>query len=145
MGRIGFAVAKRLRAFSVGRILYSGTKEKEEAKEIGAKFVELDTLLRESDYVIPCCSLNEKTTNLFNSETFSMMKPNSILINTSRGGVVNQSDLYDALKEKKIAAAGLDVTTPEPLPLNSPLLSLPNCVILPHIGSATIETRGSFL
>lgn len=69
------------------------------------------------------------------------MKPNAILINTSRGGIVDQEALYKVLKEKRIYAAGLDVTTPEPLPLDSPLLELDNCVILPHIGSADINTR----
>jgi len=78
---------------------------------------------------------------MFNKETFRKMKKTAIFINTSRGGLVNQTDLFDALSSGTIKSAGLDVTTPEPLPLTSPLLKLDNCVILPHIGSATQETR----
>ena len=141
LGRIGFAVAQRLRPFAIARILYTGHKEKPYAAEVTAEFVSLDVLLAQSDFVIASCPMSPETNNLFNTSTFSRMKPTSIFINTSRGGVVNQADLYEALKTGVIAAAGLDVTTPEPLPVNNELLGLDNCVILPHIGSATVETR----
>jgi len=141
LGRIGFAVAQRLRPFAVSRILYTGHKEKAYAAEVGAEFVSLDDLLTQSDFVVVSCLLSPETRHLFNALTFSRMKRTSIFINTSRGGVVNQPDLYDALKSGVIAAAGLDVTTPEPLPVDDPLLTLDNCVVLPHIGSATVETR----
>jgi len=141
LGRIGYAVAQRLRPFAVARILYSGHKEKPYAADVAAEFVPFNGLLAESDFVIASCPLSAETTNLFSATTFSRMKHTSIFVNTSRGGVVNQSDLYDALKTGVIAGAGLDVTTPEPLPVDHQLLSLDNCVILPHIGSATIETR----
>jgi len=141
LGRIGFAVAQRLRPFAVSRILYTGHKQKPYAADVAAEFVSLGVLLEQSDFVIACCPLSSETKNLFNASAFSHMKRTSIFINTSRGGIVNQPDLYDALKTGMIAAAGLDVTTPEPLPVNDKLLTLDNCVILPHIGSATVETR----
>lgn len=141
LGRIGFAVAQRLRPFALSRMLYTGHKQKSYAADVTAEFVSLDVLLEQSDFVIASCPLSSETTNLFNASTFSRMKHTSVFINTSRGGVVDQADLYDALKTGVIAAAGLDVTTPEPLPVSDKLLTLDNCVILPHIGSATIETR----
>jgi len=140
MGRIGLATAKRLKAFGC-EIIYSGTTPKPEADQLGAKFVDFDTLLKSSDFISVHCPLTPKTKNLFNDETFSKMKPSAIFVNTSRGPVVDQEALYKALKEGKIRAAGLDVTTPEPLPPSNPLLSLQNCVIVPHIGSATSKTR----
>ena len=141
LGRIGFAVAQRLRPFAVSRILYTGHREKPYAAEVAAEFVSLDTLLAQSDFVVACCPMSLETNNLFNASTFSRMKRTSIFVNTSRGGVVNQLDLCEALKTGVIAAAGLDVTTPEPLPVTDELLTLDNCVVLPHIGSATVETR----
>ena len=143
LGRIGFAVAQRLRPFAVSRILYTDHEQMPyaEAASVAAEFVSLGVLLEQSDFVIACCPLSSDTKNLFNASAFSHMKRTSIFINISRGGIVNQPDLYDALKTGMIAAAGLDVTTPEPLPVNDKLLTLDNCVILPHIGSATVETR----
>jgi len=142
LGRIGLAVVQRLKGFNC-KILYTGIKESEEGKKLNAKFVDLNTLLAESDFVSVHCPLNEKTKNLINSETLAKMKKGCILINTSRGGVVDQDALYNSLYNKKdgIIAAGLDVTTPEPLPTSHPLLTLSNVVILPHIGSASLATR----
>lgn len=140
-GRIGQCIASKLKSFSIYKLLYSGTKEKIEGKEFGAVFTSLDSLLKESDFVIVSCSLNETTKNLFSKEKFDLMKPTAIFVNTSRGGVVDQEALYDALKHSKIRAAGLDVIVPEPLPSDHKLLSLSNCVVLPHIGSATYQTR----
>lgn len=141
LGRIGFAVAQRLRPFAVSRILYTGHREKPYAAQVAAEFVPLDVLLAQSDFVIASCPMSPETNNLFSASTFSRMKRTSIFVNTSRGGVVNQADLCEALKTGVIAAAGLDVTTPEPLPVSDELLTLDNCVVLPHIGSATVETR----
>ena len=141
LGRIGFGVAQRLRPFALSRVLYTGHKEKSYAADVAAEFVSLNDLLAQSDFVIASCPLSDETKLLFSAATFSHMKRTAIFINTSRGGIVNQPDLYEALKTGVIAAAGLDVTTPEPLPVNDPLLTLDNCVILPHIGSATVETR----
>ena len=141
LGNIGFAVAQRLRPFAVSRILYADQKENSDAADVAAQLVSFDDLLALSDFVIVTCPLSDETRNLFNVSTFSRMKHTSIFINVSRGALVNQPDLYSALKSGVIAAAGLDVTTPEPLPVSDPLLTLDNCVILPHIATATIEVR----
>ena len=111
------------------------------AELVGARYVDFDTLLAESDFVSIHCPLAEGTRHLFDRDAFRRMKPTGILINTSRGGVVDQEALVAALVDGTIAGAGLDVTTPEPLPPDHPLVSLPNCVVLPHIGSASVATR----
>lgn len=140
-GRIGQAVARRVKAFNTGKILYFNRSERPEAKEVNAIKVSFDELLKQSDFVICCAALVPETKDLFNKAAFDKMKRKSVFVNTSRGGTVNQDALIEALTNNTIFAAGLDVTTPEPLPLDSPLFKLPNCVILPHIGSATIEAR----
>lgn len=141
LGRIGVAVAERIKPFGVSTILYSSRKSKPEAARLGAIFVSFDELLAQSDFVLSCCALTEETKEMFNDRAFHLMKNSAVFINTSRGGVVNQNDLYNALSKGEIRAAGLDVTTPEPLPTDHPLLGLQNCVILPHIGSAETQTR----
>lgn len=141
LGRIGAAVARRLQGFDC-TILYSGPNAKPDvADPLGARYVDMETLLAESDFISIHCPLNDETRNLFDAAAFAAMKPTAILINTSRGGTVDQAALYQALSSGQIAAAGLDVTSPEPLPADDPLLTLPNCVVLPHIGSASIATR----
>ena len=141
LGRIGAAVAERLRPFGISRILYHNRTKSSIEEKIGAERVPFEELLQKSDFVFATCALTSDTRELFNEHAFSLMKPTSVFINTSRGGVVDQQALYNALKTNKIFAAGLDVTTPEPLPTDSPLLTLSNCVVVPHIGSATTETR----
>lgn len=141
LGRIGAAVARRLRAFNC-TILYSGRAPKPEFEEVlDAKFVSLEELLGSADIVIPLCPLNETTRGMFDAGKFAAMKDTAVFINAARGELVNQDDLYKALSEGQIFAAGLDVTTPEPLPTDSPLIKCPNCFILPHIGSASRGTR----
>lgn len=141
-GRIGQEVAKRIIPFKPKKIIFTNrSKKSSEAQEIGAEQVDLDELLSSSDFLIITCALTEETTNIINKNTISKMKTNAIIVNTSRGGLVNQHDLYEALKNNRIRGAGLDVTMPEPLPTNSPLLNLKTCVVLPHIGSADVETR----
>jgi len=136
-GRIGQAVAKRAQGFDMRVIYYDPTSQ----PAYGAQPVDLDTLLRESDFVSVHVPLTEKTRHMVNADFLAKMKPNSILVNTSRGGVVDQVALYDVLKAKKIFAAALDVTDPEPLPTDNPLLELENCLIVPHLGSASQHTR----
>ncbi|XP_041319273.1 glyoxylate reductase/hydroxypyruvate reductase [Pyrgilauda ruficollis] len=144
LGRIGQAVARRLKPFGVSRFLYTGSGPKpESAAEFGAEFVPLTRLAEESDFVVVTCALTPATQGMCNKDFFGRMKKSAVFVNTSRGAVVNQEDLYEALAHGHIAAAGLDVTTPEPLPPEHPLLSLGNCVILPHIGSATYATRST--
>lgn len=141
LGRIGYGVAKRMKPFGVERIIYHDVQKLSFASEFGGEFVEFDDLVKESDILCICCNLNPQTRNKFNKDTFQKMKNSAILINTGRGGVVNHSDLFEALTTNQISAAGLDVTDPEPLPVGHPLLTLKNCVILPHMGSNTWESR----
>lgn len=138
-GRIGQQVAKRLQPFNVKTFLYHSRSEKQ--NNVSAQRVNFDRLLRESDFVVATCALTPETKGIFNEDAFKKMKPTAIFVNTSRGAIVDQDALIGALKNKTIWAAGLDVTTPEPLPLDSELFQLKNCVVLPHIGSAAIETR----
>lgn len=140
-GRIGQAVARRLKPFNVDKILYYSRTDKTEAKALDAERVSFDELLKTSDFIIVTCALTPETNKMFNDNAFNKMKSNSIFINTSRGDVVDQKALVNALQNNTILAAGLDVMTPEPLPLDDPLLKLKNCVLLPHIGSASIQTR----
>lgn len=141
-GRIGQEIASRLVPFKPARITYTTRTERPaEAKNVGASYVSFEDMLCESDFIIACCALTPETKEIFNSSAFDKMKSNCIFINISRGAVVDQAALYKALKEKRILAAGLDVTTPEPLPLDDPLLTLDNITILPHIGSAETNTR----
>eukprot|EP01080_Neovahlkampfia_damariscottae_P005378 gene5378-9185_t len=142
-GRIGQAFAKRMNKGFNCKILYTGFSGRKEdvEKETNAKYVDLDTLLKESDFVSAHCGLSEKTKHFFNKDFFKKMKNDAIFINTTRGDCVNQDDLFDALKNQEILAAGLDVTTPEPISKDYKLVKLDNCVILPHLGSATRNCR----
>ena len=138
-GRIGQAVARRATGFNM-RILYHDPFAKPE-DTIPARSVDLETLLRESDFISVHTPLTEETRHLINQKTLRLMKPSAILINTSRGPVVDQEALYQALKSRLIFAAALDVTEPEPLPADSPLLELDNLLVVPHIASASRSTR----
>ncbi|XP_028163688.1 glyoxylate reductase/hydroxypyruvate reductase-like isoform X1 [Ostrinia furnacalis] len=141
LGGVGQAIVRRLKGFDVGKFLYCGRTDKPEAKALGAERVPQEQLLRESDFVILACPLTPETKNMINADCLKTMKKNAVLINIGRGGLVDQEALYVALKEKQIFGAGLDVVQPEPLPNDHPLLSLPNCFIIPHLGSSTTETR----
>jgi glyoxylate reductase len=142
MGRIGFATAKRLHRGWDMTVLYTARSPKPEAdRELGARRVELDELLAESDFVSVHADLNPTTKDLFGAEQFAMMKRSAVFVNTSRGPLVDQAALADALRRGVIFAAGLDVTEPEPLPPEHELFALPNCVIAPHVASATVGTR----
>lgn len=136
-GRIGQTVAKRAQGFDMRVVYYDPTTQ----PAFGAKPVDLETLLRESDFVSVHVPLSPETRHFINADTLSKMKSNAILVNTSRGPVVDQNALYNALKSHQIFAAALDVTDPEPLPMDSPLLELENCIIVPHLGSASKHTR----
>jgi glyoxylate reductase len=139
-GRIGRAMAKRAAGFDL-RVLYYDPGAPP-APELNASPVDsLETLLRESDFVSLHIPLTDETRRMVNAGFLAKMKPSAVLVNTSRGGVLEQQALYHALKEKQIFAAALDVTDPEPLPLESPLLTLENCLIAPHIASASEKTR----
>ncbi|XP_038222648.1 glyoxylate reductase/hydroxypyruvate reductase-like [Zerene cesonia] len=141
LGGIGQAVVRRLKGFDVGKFVYSGRTDKPEAKALGVERVPIDQLLKESDYVLLCCPLTQETKHLINRETLKLMKDTSVIVNIGRGDIIDHEALYDALKEGRIFAAGLDVTSPEPISKDHPLVSLPNCLIIPHLGSATADTR----
>jgi lactate dehydrogenase-like 2-hydroxyacid dehydrogenase len=140
-GRIGKAVAKRARGFDMNILAYSPHLTDAEATAYGAQCTDFGPLLAQSDFVSIHVPLNAETRHLFNKRTFSKMKPTAILINTARGGVVDQAALYEAAANGMIGGAALDVTDPEPMSPNDPLLKLPNVTILPHVGSATLGTR----
>lgn len=140
MGRIGQAVAKRARGFDM-RVIYSGGGHGYPTQLMSATRRELDELLQESDFVSIHCPLRPDTYHLIGERELSLMKPTAILVNTARGGIVDPKALYTALKTKQIGYAALDVTEPEPIHLDDPLLTLDNCLIVPHIGSASVRTR----
>ena len=140
-GRIGQAVGRRAKGFSMNILYCSGSVKPDFELVTGARKVELETLLRESDFVSLHVPLTEQTRNLIDAEKLEMMKPTAYLINNSRGPVVDEKALYQALKDKKIAGAGLDVFVQEPTPPENPLLALENVVVAPHISSAGYATR----
>ncbi|XP_067938974.1 glyoxylate/hydroxypyruvate reductase B-like [Watersipora subatra] len=147
MGSIGYKVAQRAKAFNMS-IHYHNRSQRsaEEEKAIGATFhAELHSLLSVSDYLVVSCPLTSETKNLIGREEFKAMKSTAHLINVARGSIVNTDALVEALVSKEIHAAALDVTEPEPLPNDHPILKLENVIIVPHWGSATIETRGKML
>jgi glyoxylate reductase len=141
LGRIGAEVAKRAKGFDM-RVLYTNRGRNQEAEEkFGCVRVELLTLLQESDFVVVLTPLTVETRGMLSTAQFQQMKQSACLINAARGPIVDQKALYLALRDSVIAGAALDVTDPEPLPMSDPLLTLDNCFIVPHIGSASIATR----
>jgi len=141
MGRIGSAVARRAKGFNMRVLYYDIIRRKELEEELGAEYVELDELLRESDFVTLHVPLTPKTRGLIGERELRLMKKTAILVNTSRGPVVEQKALTRALREGWIAGAGLDVFEEEPIPADDPLLKLDNVVLTPHIASASHDTR----
>ncbi|MFL5726587.1 MAG: 2-hydroxyacid dehydrogenase [Chloroflexota bacterium] len=141
-GRIGQAVARRAVGFGM-RILYHDVQRAAAAAETAydARFVRLEELLAEADFVSLHVNLTPETHGLIDAEKLGWMKPSAVLVNTSRGPVVDHLALADALRENRIFAAGLDVTDPEPIPADHPLVGLDNCLIVPHIASASRATR----
>ena len=142
MGRIGMALAQRAHFGFNMPILYNARRRHEQAEErFNARYCDLNTLLDEADFVCLILPLTDETYHLFGAEQFARMKSSAIFINAGRGPVVDEKALISALRNGEIHAAGLDVFEQEPLPASSPLLKMPNVVALPHIGSATHETR----
>lgn len=141
MGRIGEAVARRAKGFDMN-VLYHNRSRKLDAEEMyGFTYAELDELLKQSDFVILLTPLTPETKGLIGERELNLMKKTAAIINVSRGGIVDEQALYEALVSKNIWAAGLDVFEQEPVPVNHPLLTLPNVTVSPHIGSASIRTR----
>ncbi len=142
-GRIGRAVARRAIGFGMSVLYHSRSRAPESVEaELGATAVGLDELLERSDIVSIHVSLNPETRGLIGGRELARMKPTAVLVNTARGPIVDQVALERALAAGRIAAAGLDVTDPEPIDPADPLLRLPNCIVVPHIASATRATRG---
>ena len=141
MGAIGEAVARRARAFDMNVVYYNRSRRPEAEERYGLTYTDMDSLLSQSDYVCVMAPYTPETINLIDEPQLALMKPTAILINSARGGIVNEDALYRALKDGRIWAAGLDVFDVEPVPTDHPLLTLPNVVALPHIGSASIQTR----
>jgi glyoxylate reductase len=141
LGRIGKEVAKRARGFNMRILAFDPFEDEAFAKSHDVEYVPLEQLLRESDYVTLHVALTPETRHLISTAEFDSMKPTSILVNASRGSVVDTDALVTALHEGAILAAALDVTDPEPIPADHPLVSLPNCIVVPHTASATVQTR----
>jgi glyoxylate reductase len=139
-GRIGKAMARRALGFDM-RVIYYDPSEVKADPDSKASRVDFETVLEESDYISLHTPLTPDTRHLIDAEALSRMKPNVVLVNTSRGPVVDLDALYEALKSKRIFAAGLDVTEPEPLPVEHPLLTLDNVIVMPHIASASKAAR----
>ena len=141
MGRIGKQVARRAAAFDMKILYHNRNRDTAAEQDLPVEYAELDTLLSTCDFVSLNCPLTAETTGLIGSREFALMKNSAILINMARGPVVNTADLYTALTTHQIAVAALDVTDPEPLPRDHPLLKLDNVIIAPHLGSASNLTR----
>jgi glyoxylate reductase len=141
-GRIGRAVARRAGGFGM-TVLYHDVRraDPEDESALSATYVELDELLTQSDFVSLHPNLTPETHHLLDAAALARMKRTAIVVNTSRGPVIDQVALYDALRDGVIGGAGLDVTDPEPMPADDPLLTLPNCLVVPHIASASVATR----
>ncbi|MDD1504294.1 D-glycerate dehydrogenase [Lysinibacillus sp. CNPSo 3705] len=145
MGRIGQAVARRAKGFDM-KILYNNRRRRHEVEEMyGFQYVSLEDLLKQSDFVVIMTPFNNDTVGLIGAKELALMKEDAVLINASRGGIIDENALYDTLKNGKLWAAGLDVFEQEPIALDHPLLTLPNVVALPHIGSASLQTRTAML
>ncbi|MGO4887472.1 2-hydroxyacid dehydrogenase [Anaerobacillus sp. MEB173] len=141
MGRIGEAVARRASGFSMDILYHNRMRKHDVEDQLGVKYCSLVELLKQSDYVVLLTPSTPETAKMIGAKQFELMKKSAIFINTSRGTNVDEEALYRALKEGEIFAAGLDVFEKEPISSNHPLVSLDNVVLIPHIGSATIETR----
>lgn len=145
MGKIGETVAKRATGFDMEILYHNRSRKLEVEQAIGAQYVTFAELVKRSDFIVCLTPLTHETKNLFTAEVFQQMKPSAIFVNASRGPVVDEVALHDALVNGTIAAAGLDVFTKEPISADYPLLKLENVVALPHIGSSSIETRTTMM
>jgi glyoxylate reductase len=141
LGRIGRQIAKRARAFDMTVLYHNRRRDDEAERTLDVRYAAFMELLVESDFVLTCCPLTEETRGLIDKAALSAMKRTAILINLARGPIVDTTALTEALQQRRIYAAALDVTDPEPLPRDHPLLKLDNLTIAPHLGSATEQTR----
>jgi glyoxylate reductase len=142
LGRIGAEMAKRARGFDMRVLYYDVVRREDLEQQLSLTYAPLDDMLAQADFVSVHTPLTPETRHLMNRERFRRMKSSAILINTSRGPVVETDALVEALRTGEIAGAALDVTEPEPLPAGHPLIGMPNCIVVPHIASASAATRG---
>lgn len=140
-GRIGQGMAMRAKGFSMRILYYDVFRRPDLEDSLGVTYAGLDTVYRESDFITLHTDLNASTRHMISDDAFAKMKPNVVVINTARGPIIDPAALYRALSAKRIWAAALDVTEPEPIPMDSPLVTLPNCLVVPHLASASIATR----
>ncbi len=141
LGRIGQGMAKRAGGFGMRVLYYDVNRRADLEKSMGVTYADMDTLLRYSDFLTLHTDFTESPRHIMTAWAFALIKNTAVVVNTARGPIIDPQALYDALKTGKIGGAALDVTEPEPIPLDSPLLTLPNCLIVPHIASASVATR----
>ena len=141
LGRIGYQVARRATGFDMEVIYHNRSPNRTAEEDLGARYVSLDELLSTADLVTLNTPLTDETRGMIGRRELGLMKSTAVLVNAARGGVVDHEALLEALRERRIHAAALDVTEPEPLPRDHPLLDMENVVIMPHLGSATVQTR----
>lgn len=141
LGAIGEAVARRAHGFGMRIIYYSRTQKPEAEARLGMEFVSLDELMRRSDFLSVHVSLSPETRGMVGADQLALMKRDALIVNTARGPIIDQAALVEALQEKRIGGAALDVFAAEPIATDDPLLQLPNVVVAPHVGSATLTTR----
>ena len=141
MGRIGEAVVKRAVGFGMKVVYYNRSRRPEAETRYGCTYDSFENVLRQADFVVLLTPATPETHKMMGEREFRLMKKSAVLVNTSRGTVVDEQALYHALAERRIWGAGLDVFEQEPIAMNHPLLTLDNVVLLPHIGSASIQTR----
>lgn len=141
MGRIGQAIARRAVGFEMSILYHTRTRKHEAEQRYGCRYVSYDRLLAESDIVVTVVPLTEETYHMVDEAAFAKMKESAVLINVARGGVVDPKALYQALSSKRIRGAALDVTEPEPIPPDDPLLTCDNLLVVPHVATGSWETR----
>ncbi len=141
LGRIGAGVAKRAQSFEMNVVAYDPFVSEERAKDLGVRLCDLDELIKISDFITVHMPLTNKTKDMISMKQMKMMKSDVRLINCARGGIINENDLADALKENIIAGAAIDVFTSEPLDENSPFIGIPNLILTPHLGASTVEAQ----
>ncbi len=141
LGRIGYQVARRASGFDMEILYHNRNPNRRAEEELGARYVSLEELMSTADFAILTMPLTRETRGMIGRRELGLMKPTAVLVNAARGAVLDHEALLAALQEKRIHAAALDVTEPEPLPRDHPLLAMENVIIMPHLGSATVQTR----
>ena len=143
LGNIGYQVARRARGFDMTVLYHNRTRNRKAEADLGARYVTLDELLAQSDFVALNMPLTDETREMIGARELGLMKESAVLVNAARGGVIDHDALLDTMRAGKLHCAALDVTEPEPLPRDHPLLELDNIIVIPHLGSATEQTRQS--